>query len=292
MQMQQTIEAELKLSRLAINKSWLLVGLGLASLYVPTYWELANTLWRTDDQSHGAIIALVVVYLFVAQGNKVLELSYAPRNGLGSGIFAFGLMLYVLGRSQDILMFEVGSQIPVLVGILLLMQGTASVRKFWFPLMYLVFLVPLPGLVVDTLTGSLKQWISVIAEEVLHGFGYPIARNGVVITIAQYQLLVADACSGLNSMFSLLAIGLLFMYLVARPSWLHNGILFASILPIAFIANAVRVLVLILITYHFGDEVGQGFLHGFAGILLLVVAVLLLIFLDGVLARRSLDVKP
>ena len=292
MQMQQTIEAELKLSRLAINKSWLLVGLGLASLYVPTYWELANTLWRTDDQSHGAIIALVVVYLFVVQGNKVLELSYAPRNGLGSGIFAFGLMLYVLGRSQDILMFEVGSQIPVLVGILLLMQGTASVRKFWFPLMYLVFLVPLPGLVVDTLTGSLKQWISVFAEEVLHGFGYPIARNGVVITIAQYQLLVADACSGLNSMFSLLAIGLLFMYLVARPSWLHNGILFASILPIAFIANAVRVLVLILITYHFGDEVGQGFLHGFAGILLLVVAVLLLIFLDGVLARRSLDVKP
>lgn len=292
MQMQQTIEAEIKPAKLAIDKTWLLLGLGLAALYVPTYWGLAHTLWRTDDQSHGAIITLVVIYLFVAQGNKIVEFSYAPRNGLGFAILALGLLLYVLGRSQDILMFEVGSQIPVIAGTLLLMQGTASVRSFWFPLLYVVFLVPLPGVVVDTLTGSLKQWISMIAEEVLHGFGYPIARNGVVITIAQYQLLVADACSGLNSMFSLMAIGLLFMYLVARPSWLHNGILFASILPIAFIANVVRVLALILITYHFGDEVGQGFMHGFAGILLLVVAVMLLIFLDDVLARRTLDVKP
>jgi len=288
--MQQTIKAAIKSGKLSIDKNWLLVCLGLAALYVPTYWVLTHSLWQTDDQSHGAIIALVVIYLFTVQGNKMAEFNYAPRNGLGGAILAIGLILYVLGRSQDILMFEVGSQIPVIAGTLLLMQGAASVRIFWFPLMYMIFMVPLPGIVVDTLTGSLKQWISVIAEEVLHGFGYPIARNGVVITIAQYQLLVADACSGLNSMFSLLAIGLLFMYLVARPSWVHNGMLLASILPVAFIANVVRVLTLILITYHFGDEVGQGFLHGFAGILLLMVAVFLLFLLDSSLVRW-IDVK-
>jgi exosortase B len=291
METQPVIHYEALISRLAINPAWLLVALGLAALYVPTYWGLANTLWQTDDQAHSAIIGMVIVYLFVLQGNNMFAAPYAPRNGLGSVILVIGLLLYAVGRSQDLVMFEVGSQIPVFMGTLLLMQGTASVRAAWFPLVYLIFMVPLPGMVVDSLTGSLKQWISVIAEESLHGLGYPIARNGVVITIAQYQLLVADACSGLNSMFSLMAIGLLYMYMAARPSWLHNGIMLASILPIAFIANVIRVLALILITYHFGDEVGQGFMHGFAGILLLVVAVLLLFTLDGLLSKRMSNVK-
>lgn len=90
-------------------------------------------------------------------------------------------------------------------------------------------------------------------------------------------------------MFSLSALGMLFMYLTARASLLHNAIMLASILPIAFIANVVRVLVLILITYHFGDAAGQGFLHGFAGIVLLMAALTALLLLDAVLARL---IKP
>ena len=124
-----------------------------------------------------------------------------------------------------------------------------------------------------------------LAEQLLYAAGYPIARNGVMLTVGQYQLLVADACSGLNSMFSLSALGLLFMYVTARTSIFHNAIMLVSILPIAFAANIVRVLVLILITYHFGDAAGQGFLHGAAGILLLIVALSILFLLDGALAR-------
>ena len=100
---------------------------------------------------------------------------------------------------------------------------------------------------------------------------------------------IADACSGLNTMFSLSALGLLFMYVTGRKSVLHNAIMLASILPIAFIANVVRVLVLILITFHFGDEAGQGYLHGSAGIVLLLAAVATLLMLDAVLARL---IKP
>src|SRR6185503_20878200 len=133
--------------------------------------------------------------------------------------------------------------------------------------------------------GPLKQHVSAIAEQVLYAAGYPIARNGVMLTIGQYQLLVADACSGLNSMFSLSALGVLFMYLMARTSLMHNAIMLASILPIAFAANIIRVLVLILVTYHFGDEAGQGFLHGAAGIVLLLVALAILLLLDAILAR-------
>jgi exosortase len=148
-----------------------------------------------------------------------------------------------------------------------------------------IFLVPLPGTFTDAMTGPLKQHVSVLAEQILYAAGYPIARNGVTLTVGQYQLLVADACSGLNTMFSLSALGVLFMYMTARASVLHNAIMLASILPIAFVANVIRVLVLILVTYHFGDEAGQGYLHGAAGIVLLIAALTALLALDGVLAR-------
>jgi exosortase B len=191
----------------------------------------------------------------------------------------------VVGRSQEIALFEIGALAPILAGTLLAMRGRAALRVFWFPLFFVIFMLPLPGTFTDALTGPLKQYVSEISENVLYAAGYPIARNGVVLTIGQYQLLVADACSGLNTMFSLSALGALFMYLTARTSPLHNTIMLLSILPIAFIANVVRVLVLILITYHFGDEAGQGYLHGSAGLVLLMAALSALLLLDGILAR-------
>ena len=234
-----------------------------------------------DENAHGSIIFLVFIYLIIRQGKGTFKHPYVPCNVFGCSLFFVGLVLYVLGRSQDIIIFEVGSQIPVFAGILLLMQGVESLRSVWFPLLYLVFMLPLPGMVVDALTSMLKQWVSVIAVEILYDAGYPIARDGVVIMIAQYKLLVADACSGLNSMFSLSAIGILYMYLAGRSGWLYNGLMLSSILPIAFISNVVRIIALILITYHFGDAAGQGFMHSFAGTVLLIVAVLLLFVLDS-----------
>jgi exosortase B len=204
---------------------------------------------------------------------------------VGWPIFLFGLLLFVGGRAFGISILELGSQIFVVAGGLLLMKGWPALRLAWFPVLYLVFMVPLPGIFVDAVTGPLKQWVSIIVESILYGAGYPISRSGVTMTIGQYQLLVADACSGLNSMFSLSALGTLFMYIMARRSLVHNVLMLASILPIAFAANIVRVCALVLVTYHFGDEAGQGLLHGAAGMLLMLVALVLLFFLDWLLAR-------
>ena len=201
----------------------------------------------------------------------------------GWPVFVFGLLLYILGRSQDILIFEVGSVVLVLGGILLITRGKSGLMSVWFALFFSLFMIPLPGSVVYVLTGPLKQYISHIAETVLYQAGYPVARSGVTIIIGQYQLLVADACSGLHSMFSLSALGLLYLYLMQHKSWLRNSIIAASILPIAFIANVVRVMALILVTYHFGDEAGQGFVHGAAGIVLFALALLGLLTLDSLL---------
>jgi exosortase len=135
------------------------------------------------------------------------------------------------------------------------------------------------------LTGPLKNQVSVLAENILYWVGYPIARNGVVLSIGPYQLLVADACSGLNSMFSLSALGLFYTYLVQRAGWAHNTILLSSIIPIAFFANVIRVMLLVLMTYYFGDEVGQGFAHKASGMALFMVALTSFLVLDSMIGR-------
>jgi exosortase B len=200
-------------------------------------------------------------------------------------LLVFGLLLYVVGRSVGISIFEIGALVPILAGVLLAMRGWAALRAFWFLLLFIAYLVPLPSIFVDAVTGPLKNSVSAIAEQILYAAGYPIARSGVMLTIGQYQLLVADACSGLNSMFSLTAIGLLYLYLMRYKSWLHNGLILASLLPIAFCANIVRVMFLVLVTYHYGDAAGQGFLHGFSGIVLFTIALIIIVLLDAILAR-------
>ncbi len=151
-------------------------------------------------------------------------------------------------------------------------------------------MVPLPGVIVDALTNPLKRHVSEIAEFLLYAVGYPIARSGVTLTIGQYQLLVADACSGLHSLYSLSALGLLYLYLMQHKSVLRNVVIGAAILPIAFGANVIRVMFLVLVTYHFGDEAGQGFLHGFAGMVLFVAALALLFALDSLMGLVTKEV--
>lgn len=269
----------------AMLRLWWPVLIGLLVLYVPTYWDLSNGIWNSEEQAHGPIVLMVALYLLWTQRGVLAPAAGedSSRPILGWIALVFGLLLYALGRSQEILLFEVGSQIPVLIGALLITLGMRPVRALWFAFFFLLFMVPLPGFVVDAATGPLKQHVSEIAEQVLYFFDYPVARSGVTLTVGPYQLLVADACSGLHSMFSLSAMGLLYLYLMQHGSWLRNGLLIASILPIAFVANIVRVMILVLVTYHLGDEAGQGFLHGFAGILLFVVALLFLFALDGAL---------
>ena len=270
-------------SRAGTDGSWLLAGVGFAAMYLPVYWWAANGIWQSEEQGHGALILAVLVWLFWGLRHEIAAVPRTPAPAWAWPLFAFGLLVYVVGRMFSISILEFGSQPFVVAGILLHLKGAKALRVAWFPLVYFVFMVPLPGILVDAITGPLKQWISAIVVELLYHVGYPITRNGVMITIGNYQMLVADACSGLHSMYSLSALGTLFMYIMARKSLVHNALMLATILPIAFVANIVRVIVLVLITYHFGDEAGQGFLHGAAGIVLMLVALLIFFSVDGLL---------
>jgi exosortase B len=214
----------------------------------------------------------------------------------GWPVFVFGLLLYALGRSQDILLFEIGSVIWLLIGIALLNLGPKALKAQWFALFFMLFMVPLPGAVVDAVTMPMKMAVSYVAEHVLFWVGYPIGRNGVILQIGQYMLLVADACAGLHTLLTLEALGLLYLNLVRRDSLFRNVGLAILIVPISFTANVIRVMALSLITYHFGDEAGQGFLHGFAGMVLFLSALILIISMDTVLhgfeTYRKRTLKP
>jgi exosortase B len=260
--------------------------LGMAVMFAPVFYKLANTVWNTDEQGHGPIIIGVVLWLLWRRADALQEAAVAGRPaGLGGWLLLLlGLLTYIVGRLQNIVTFEMGAVIPLIIGMLAVTFGWGVVRVAAFPIFFLVFAVPLPGPVVDALTQPLKQAVSWVAEAILYWMGYPVSRTGVILRVGQYQLLVADACAGLNSMFTLEALGLLYMNIIGHTSKLRNVLLAILIIPMSFVANIVRVMILVLVTYHFGDEAGQGFVHGAAGMVLFAVALVLMFIIDGILS--------
>lgn len=264
---------------------WLPIIAGLTVLYLPSLIDLFRGVWGTDQQAHGPIVLGIACWLIYRKWPEMWQVSEGQPTVATAGwlIFIFALLLYVIGRSQGILIFEIGSVIWLLAAILLLFRGSAALKAQWFPLFFMLFMIPLPGAVVDTLTMPMKMAVSYVAENILFWADYPIARTGVILQIGQYKLLVADACAGLHTLFTLEALGLLYLNIIRHDSLIRNVTLAILIVPISFTANVIRVMVLTLITYHYGDEAGQGFLHGFAGMVLFLSALLLIIGVDSLL---------
>ena len=264
---------------------WWPILTGIFILYLPTYYGLLNGIWSSgDSQSHGPIVLAVVAFLFWQNRQALGIASPVSTNPfLGSLCLAFGLLLYVLGHSQAILLLEIGSQFFVFSGVLLLTRGLAGIKAFWFPIFFILFMIPLPNIFLDAVTMPMKMAVSYVAEHILYWFNFPISRAGVILQIGQYQLLVADACAGMHTLISLEALGLLYLNLVKHNSWFRNITLAILIIPISFTANVIRVMTLTLVTYYFGDAAGQGFVHGFAGMVLFIVALSLIMTVDGML---------
>ncbi len=260
-----------------------LLLLGFLAMYVPTYAWLAQNVWASDEQGHGPIILALSLYLLYAKRHELASLPAVADPWTGGPLLLLGVLLYALGRSQFILFFEVISQIVVLTAIVLLFPGRKALLLIWFALFFMLFMVPLPGSVVAAITAPLKSAVSAVAAEILYQVGYPVARAGVLLSVGPYQLLVADACAGLTSMFTLEALGLLYMNLMKYTNVARNITLAILIIPIAFVANIVRVMILVLVTYHFGDAAGQGFIHSFAGMVLFMTGLTLILATDRVL---------
>ncbi|MBA3695718.1 MAG: exosortase B [Methylotenera sp.] len=270
-------------------RALLIVLLGLAVMYIPSFVDLFKGIWSTDQQGHGPIVLAISAWFFYYKAKQLAAMNFVaiPAPQLGWPILILGCVLFIVGRSQSLYIFEVGSLILVLLGIVLLFYGVSIAKHFWFAFFFMLFMVPLPASIVDVVTQPMKLAVSFASEHLLYFLGYPVARSGVVVYIGSYQLLVADACAGLNSLFTLEALGLLYMNVMRHESPLRNMLLAALIVPISFTSNVTRVVILALITYYWGDEAGQGFIHEFSGMLLFITALLLIMGVDSLLRLIS-----
>jgi exosortase len=265
-------------------QAWPLI-VGFAILAGPTLASLGKQVWSRESGAHGPIILATggwVLWRALDAARHQAKPGAAWLTGL---LLAAGLVLYAFGRAFDFISLEAAGLYGVGVAMLHSRLGMQTILSNWFPFFYLSFAVPPPQWLIDQLTAPLKQFVSWISTESLHAVGLPIAREGVTIYVAQYQLLVEDACSGMNSLIGLAAISLLYIYLLRGSSVRYSIILTLFVIPIAVVGNIIRIMTLILLTYFFGDEVAQGFLHYTAGLFLFAVDLLLVFAFDNLLAR-------
>jgi exosortase len=258
---------------------------GIAVLAVPTIVSLGQQTWSTEAGAHGPIVLAVGSWLLVREWGAAKSLAKPGSMLLMLLGLAVSLALYVFGRAFDFISLEVAGLYGAAVSSLYSRIGLQALRRLWFPVVYLGFLVPPPNWLMDRLTAPLKQFVSWAAMSVLSAAGIPVSREGVTIYVGSYRLLVEDACSGMNSIVGLVAVSLLYIYLLRGSQLRYAALLAASTIPIAILGNIIRIMTLILLTYFFGDAVAQGFMHQAAGLFLFAIDLLLVFALDTVMWR-------
>jgi exosortase B len=259
----------------------ILLAVAIIVAYIPTFITLAQGPWQTEQEGHGPLIIAAALWLVWQSRDTVRNAKSSPAPIAGWLLLLSGLVILVLARNQDVWFLEVASEIPVIAGCVLLLAGWDVLWILAFPIGFLIFSAPAPGWMVDAATVPLKVLISDLVTQVLYSAGYPIAQNGVVILIGPYQLLVQDACSGMNSIFALSAIGVFYVYAFRWHEKIRGLILISLIIPITITANFLRVISLVLIAYYGGVDKIEGPLHDLTGIALFIVAIVLMFVCDG-----------
>jgi len=264
---------------------WLIFG-SIFLLFLPTLWDLffVNSIWLDDEHAHGPIILSISLWLLWKRWQEIPSFEgFKASPVVAWTLFFIASVFYIPGRALDIVYFEVGAFILLLIGIVFMVGGLSLFKKLMFPLLFMLFMVPLPNSLVGPLATFMKEAVSAVTVNILSWAGFQAGRTGVVIYLEQYQLLVADACAGMRTLFMLEALGILYLNLVHHSSMLRNVVLPILIIPISFTANVIRVIALALITYYWGVAAGQGFMHGFAGMVLFLAGLLLMLATDSML---------
>ena len=263
-----------------VTLSNILLAIGIAVLLVPTMIQVATVSWSTEQGGHGPLVLITGVWLLWRELSTSKPELRPGKLLPGLAMLAVPMTIFVLARITGVLEVEAFAMYAVLIVGAYILFGSAVLRAIWFPLVYLAFTLPPPDTVVAAVTQPIKIAISEGAVSLLRGLGYPVAGSGVTIQIGQYQLLVAAACAGLNSIVTLSALCLLYVYLRHRSNFIAFLVVALAAIPVAMFANFVRVIVLVLVTYHLGEAAAQGFVHDFAGLLMFGVALLTIFAID------------
>ena len=273
-----------------LSRYWLIAGAVL--LFAgPGLLDLMRREWSSEQGASGPIILASGLWL-LARESRTLWPVTAPRPAvpLLLALLMPLLLAYVFATIVNMLWLEWLCVYLALVIVLFAYVGGAVMRRLWFPLVYLLFLIPPPYVLIAPITNSRKLWLSITSIDILSALGFEAAYNGTTLYIDQYELRIADACAGMNSLISLLAIGLFYVYVLHRADWRYATLLALLALPIAMFANLARILLLLLAAHYLGVEAAEGALHETAGLFMFLVALGCLILTDAILSplRRAL----
>ncbi len=264
------------------------MGLGvlLLGIFVPTGIALSEVWGSVEYYAHGYLVAPVAAWMAWTRREDLAGL--APVHGTaGVALLALGLVAQAVGVLAGLLFLQGVGWIVALVGFVLWARGGAGVRMLWAPLAYLIFMVPIPPTWLTPLIVKLQSFVSIGAIGILRGVGVPVLREGNVIVVPDGALFVAEACSGITSIVTLLPVAALLAFLARPGPRAATGIVLSAI-PVAMLWNLVRVLVTVAVAFDVGVErATQGELHESAGMLTFIAGCLTLLVLLSFVMRRS-----
>ncbi len=259
-----------------LNKNqFLIFGLLIFLTYIPSLlWMWERWFARDSYYSHGILIPLVSAYL-IWQQRDVLKSIPPKASAWGLRLFYVGIACHLLSAVFRVYFTSGFSLIIVALGLVLHFLGTAALRVLLFPVLFLVFMVPLPLVAVVNISFQLKMFAATIASFLLNSVRIANTQEGSLIVMSNAQVVVDDLCSGLRSLIALMALGSLFAYWL-KGRFYKKVILFLSAIPIAVITNVVRIFMLSFVTEIWGSQYAAGFVHDASGFVVFIVAYLLL----------------
>lgn len=271
---------------------WGMFWLGLATLGAAVFFadglEALQRAWKLPEYTHGPLIPVLSGLLFLRQLKTVPIESGPVRNRwVGLTVLIFAVMMGTLGRLANISDIVAYSLILWVGGILLISFGWKQGRKFWPPVLHLVYMLPLPGVVYYKLSTFLQFISSELGVIFLQGLNVPVFLDGNIIDLGVYKLQVAEACSGLRYLFPILSFSYIFAVLYKGPKW-HKAVLLVSAAPIVIVMNSVRIGVAGYMVNNYGIEWIEGLSHFFDGWVIFVISIALMFLL----ARFLLIFQP
>lgn len=283
--MTSAVDTQPRASSIALTAAWLLLGLALLAVYAPHLAYMAENWWNDPNYSHGFLVPLVAAYLLWRDRQRLMQAAAGP-NAWGLVVLAAGLLILVAGLVGHEFFLRRFSLLPVLWGLALTAWGWGLARRVWFPALYLVLMIPLPYVVYDSVAFPLRLVAASFAGWVLRLTGLPVLVEGNIIHLPNAVLDVVDACSGIRSLISLLAVGLLLAYFLPPRLW-QKLLLVLLVPPVAVFMNALRVVSAGLLAESYGPGSLEGVMHDFTGWLVFMAAFALLAFMAWLMRRFS-----
>jgi exosortase len=255
---------------------WQLGVLGIltAVLYGPVLRHLVGQWWEDPNFSHGFFVPLFSVFVVWQERARLSRLASKP-SWFGLAIVAFGMGTLIVGQMGAELFLTRTSLLIALAGLIVLFYGWIFLRALLFPWAFLFLMVPMPAIIFNQITFPLQLLASRVSAAILPFFGVPILREGNVIILPSMALEVAEACSGIRSLMSLVTLSIIYGYLLEKRLWVRYLLAAASI-PIAVAANSVRIIGTGLLVQYWDPEKAEGYFHASWGWIIFVISLILL----------------